>query len=383
MRAILALILLLILACSCNALRLPVLQRANKPALTLGNFQTAPRALPSLRASPAETNLKTLMSKKTLDCATNMFPFWVLGASVLGWVQPTMFLWMGPFVTPALALTMLSMGMTLTIGDFKRVATMPQWVLLGFLVQFTVMPVTAATMAKLWGLCPDLASGLILVGCAPGGTASNLVSLIAKADVALSVLMTMASTLAAIVMTPLLTAKLAGGYVEVKAAELVISTLQVVLGPVVAGLSINTVAPVFTKKAGEFTPFLSVMLVSAICGCISAANSGTALKSIGVKLIGAILSLHSIGFGLGYYISKMAGSGETRARTIAIETGMQNSALAVVLAKHFPNPALSSLPGALSATVHSVIGSILAAYWRKTSSNQDTKKGYAVSARYW
>jgi BASS family bile acid:Na+ symporter len=259
---------------------------------------------------------------------------------------------------------------------------MPQWVLLGFVAQFSVMPLAGAAMAKLWGLGPDLASGLILVGCAPGGTASNLVALIAQADVALSVLMTMASTVAAIVMTPLLTSKLAGSYVEIKAADLVWSTLNVVLLPVTAGLALNSVAPKASKALAKYTPFLSVLFVSAICGAISAANSGAiALKSVGVQLIAAIVSMHSIGFALGYFASKKLGAGESRSRTISIETGMQNSALAVVLAKHFPNPTLSSLPGAFSATAHSVIGSILAAYWRR--SPVVAKQRYGVSQRYW
>jgi len=330
-----------------------------------------------LGALPSEADVK-----KTLDVATNAFPFWVLGASLAGWFKPCLFNWLEPLVTPALAATMLSMGATLTLSDFKRVAQFPQWVFLGFVTQFSVMPFAAALMAKVWGLQPDLASGLILVGCAPGGTASNLVALIAQADVALSVLMTMASTIAAIVMTPLLTSKLAGSYVEIKATELVYSVLSVVLLPVTAGLALNTFAPKACKAASTYTPFLSVLFVSAICGAISAANSGAvALKSVGFKLLGAIVSTHTIGFGLGYVVSKKLGAGESRARTISVETGMQNSALAVVLAKHFPSPLVTALPGAFSATVHSVIGSMLAAYWRARPPS--VGKTYAVSKRYW
>jgi len=325
--------------------------------------------------------LKAVATSTQLERATNLFPVWVCLASVLGWFKPCLFEWFMPLVTPALAATMLSMGMTLTLDDFKRVAATPKWVGVGFLSQFTIMPLTAAFMARLFGLNADLASGLILVGCAPGGTASNLVALISKADVALSVLMTMASTIAAIVLTPLLTAKLAGGYVEVKAAELVLSTLSVVLLPVLSGIALNTVVPKLTKKVASVTPFLSVLLVAAICGSISAANSGTALASIGLKLLGAVVGLHSVGFALGYFISDKLGAGEARSRTIAIEVGMQNSALACVLSKHFPNPVLSSLPGALSATVHSVIGSILAAFWRQKS--LPSKKTYGISKRYW
>lgn len=322
--------------------------------------------------------------KRLLESATNAFPLWVLASSIIGWFRPAVFDWFTPFVTPSLALTMLSMGMTLTLKDFQRVAQTPKWVLVGFLAQFSIMPLTAALLAKVCRLGPDLASGLILVGCAPGGTASNLVALIAGADVALSVLMTMASTIAAIVMTPLLTKSLAGGYVEIKAAELVASTLNVVLLPVLAGLALNTARPKLSQAVASYTPFMGVLLVSAICGCISAVNSGTALKTIGPGLVTAILGLHTVGFALGYLVSRRMGADESRARTISIETGMQNSALAVVLAKHFPNPLLSSLPGAFSATAHSIIGSALAAYWRRNkAATQQQPVNYAVSKKYW
>ena len=167
-----------------------------------------------------------------LDRATKLFPAWVMALSFLGVKQPRLFDWFRPLITPALALTMLCMGMSLTVDDFKRVAKKPQYVGLGFLVQYTVMPLTAAAVSRALGLGPELAAGLILVGCAPGGTASNLVTLIAGADVALSVLMTAVSTVAAVVMTPLLTSWLAGSYVAVKASDLVLSTLQVTPFPV-------------------------------------------------------------------------------------------------------------------------------------------------------
>mmetsp|Transcript_17307 Transcript_17307/g.16649 ORF Transcript_17307/g.16649 Transcript_17307/m.16649 type:complete len:415 (-) Transcript_17307:10-1254(-) len=309
-----------------------------------------------------------------LDKITNLFPLWVLSASILGYFKPSLFTWFSPYITAALAVTMIGMGMTLTISDFKRVIETPQYVLIGFLAQYTVMPLAASYLSKIFQLGPELSAGLILVGCAPGGTASNLVTLIAKADLALSVLMTAVSTVAAVFMTPFLTSKLAGSYVAIKASELVMSTLSVVLAPLVIGLGINTFAPKISRNIGKYTPFLSVLLVSAICGTISASNVGVVLGVSPLKLISAILLLHSTGFLLGYGLARTVGAGEKRARTISIETGMQNSALAVVLAKHMPNPVLTSLPGALSATCHSLIGSLLAAYWRyKDNSEKLTK----------
>ena len=197
------------------------------------------------------------------------------------------------------------------------------------------------------------------------GTASNLVTLIAQSDVALSVLMTTLSTLLAFIMTPFLTSKLAGSFVEVKASELVNSCLEVVLGPILLGVGLNFKFPQFCNKVSKLTPFISVLLVALICGSVSASNAGIPLGKAGLNLLGAVGCLHLAGFGLGYVLAKyITKSGEKRARTISIETGMQNSALAVVLSKHFPSPLLCSLPGAISATTHSVIGSTLATLWR-------------------
>ncbi|KAJ1421007.1 bile acid:sodium symporter [Ochromonadaceae sp. CCMP2298] len=310
---------------------------------------------------------------------TNLFPLWVLSFSLLGFIRPNLFLWFAPLVTAALTLTMICMGMTLTVSDFKNVASSWRLVLLGFVAQYTIMPFSAAALSRVMGLSPELASGLILVGCAPGGTASNLVTMIAKADLALSILMTAASTVAAVVMTPLLVTRLAGEYVSIKANDLVLSTLSVVLLPVAVGLGLNTNFPVFCSRSAQYTPFLSVLLVALICGSISASNSGIVKGVLSAKLLAAIVALHSIGFLVGYLFARVGGANESQSRTISIETGMQNSALAVVLAKHFPNPQLCALPGSLSATIHSIIGSLLAALWRWRSAKAAANKQTASS----
>lgn len=298
------------------------------------------------------------------DKATNNFPLWTIAASVMGFAHPKAFLWFKPYVTPALAATMLTMGMTLTLSDFKRIGKSPTDVLVGFFAQFSIMPTIAYTISRALKLSPELSAGLILVGCAPGGTASNLVTLIAGADVALSVLMTLCSTTAAIFMTPYLTSLLAGNFVDVKAKELVWSTLSVVFGPVLAGLALNTKLPKVCATASKVTPAISCFLIAAICGCVQAMNS-TASNVVTGTLLAAIALLHTFGFGLGYAVAKLLGLSEKKARTVSIETGMQNSALAVVLAEHFPDPVTSGLPGAFSATIHSTLGSILAAWWRR------------------
>jgi BASS family bile acid:Na+ symporter len=297
---------------------------------------------------------------------TNFFPAFVVGASIFGFKSPAVFAPLTPVITPALSLTMMTMGMTLSVYDFERVAKQWKKVVMGFFCQFTIMPLLAFGISKAMKLSPELAAGLILVGCAPGGTASNLVTLIAKADVALSVLMTAVSTSAAIFLTPALTAKLAGSFVSVPARALAISTMQVVLLPVLLGMQINQRAPKFSKRLGRWTPLVSALLIAGICGTISASNAAAGVSLCQAKrLLAAVSLLHIGGFSLGYLLPKgLLGATEQEARTIGIETGMQNSALASVLAQSFPNPVLTSLPGAISATVHSCIGSALAAFWR-------------------
>jgi BASS family bile acid:Na+ symporter len=178
------------------------------------------------------------------------------------------------------------------------------------------MPLTAVLCAKIFHLGPDLASGLILVGCAPGGTASNLVTMIAKADLALSILMTAASTIAAVVMTPLLITKLGGSIVKINPAYLVNSTLNVVLLPVFLGLVFNTKLPKLCSKLSTITPFLSVLLVALICGSVSAVNGNIFAKMNSFNLIAAIATLHLAGFFVGYVFAKLFRASEQQARTI-------------------------------------------------------------------
>lgn len=310
--------------------------------------------------------------KKITDKATQLFPFWVVLFSMVGWKCPNLtgFKLFLPYITPSLAFTMFTMGITLTFEDFRNVIANWRYVLIGFIAQYSIMPALAKIISVLFRLPPELSIGLILVGCSPGGTASNLVSMIAQADVALSVMMTTASTIAAVFMTPLLISTIIGSSVKVSVFNLIQSVVNVVLVPVLAGLVINTKFPKSCRNISQITPFISVLCVAMICGTVSAASSVgiTINKAILLRTIGAVFTLHSFGFALGYAFARLAKTDENSARTISIETGMQNSALATVLAQHFPSPQLSALPGVISATCHSVLGSLLAAFWRSKAS---------------
>jgi BASS family bile acid:Na+ symporter len=299
-----------------------------------------------------------------LNTLANLFPLWVLAASALALFHPSLFTWFeGPFIVWGLAVIMLGMGITLSVDDFRRVLAAPRPVVLGFLAQFTIMPAMAYAAGLVFALPTPLAVGLILVGCCPGGTASNVVSYIARADVALSVLMTMCSTMAAVAMTPLLTSWLAGTMVPVDAWGLFLSTVQVVLLPVALGVLLHHWTPRVVAAVLPVAPLVSVVTIALICASVIG-DSAAVIRASGVRLLLAILSFHAGGFLLGYAVSRLFGHPRIVSRTVSIEVGMQNSGLAVVLARrHFADP-LTAVPGAISSVVHSLAGSLLAALWR-------------------
>lgn len=309
---------------------------------------------------------------RTLERLANLFPLWVLAAGALALVRPAWFTWFGgAWITGGLAVIMLGMGVTLTFDDFRRVARRPGWVALGFAAQFGIMPLLGWGLARAFHLEPALAVGLILVSCCPGGTASNVVTYIARADLALSVLMTMCSTFGAVLMTPLLTSWLAGAYVPVDFWGLLLSTLEVVVAPVVAGLLLHHVLPGAVRAVQPVAPLVSVAAIAMICASIIGSNAG-ALKEAAGRLFAAVTLLHAGGFGLGYLVAAVFGPPPAVRRTVSIEVGMQNSGLGAVLARsHFADLVAAPLPAAISATMHSVIGSILAVHWRRRASPAD------------
>jgi bile acid:Na+ symporter, BASS family len=302
-----------------------------------------------------------------LERLANAFPVWVAAACSLALIEPTLLAWFkGEAIVIGLAVIMLGMGMTLSLADFQRVASRPLAVVVGVVAQFLIMPAAGWAIATGLGLETPFAVGLILVACCPGGTASNVVTLIARADVALSVVMTTCSTMAAVVLTPLLTALLAGQLVDVDIWGLLFSTLQVVILPVAAGVAVNRFFPRTVSHILPVAPLVSVLVIALICGSIIGQNA-TAVREAGPRLLAAIVMLHMAGFAVGYLFAWLLGYPSETARTISIETGMQNSGLGVVLAqKHFAAEPLTAVPGAISALVHSVIGSTLAAWWRWT-----------------
>lgn len=306
-----------------------------------------------------------------LNLLANLFPVWVLTCSGLALVFPAWFTWFNStMIVWGLAVIMIGMGITLSFEDFRRVARLPRQVMIGVAAQYLIMPFLGWSIAKGLALEPALAVGLILVACCPGGTASNVVSYIARADVALSVLMTMCSTFAAVVMTPLLTKWLAGAYVEVNAWSLFVNTLQVVVVPVTLGVLLNRYAPRVVRLVLPAAPLVSVIFIALICASIIGSNAQT-VRDSALILFTAVALLHVGGFGLGYLMARLFKLSEIASRTISIEVGMQNSGLGAVLARtSFPELALAPVPSAISASFHSIIGSALAAWWRLRPADQ-------------
>jgi len=306
---------------------------------------------------------------RILSLLTNLFPLWVVVASLLALAHPPLFTWFGKqSIIFGLAMIMLGMGITLDVDDFKGVLRMPRPVAMGFTAQFLIMPFLGWSIAHTLRLETPLAVGLILVSCCPGGTASNVVTYIARANLALSVLMTMCSTLGAIVLTPLLTQWLAGTLVPVDGWGLFRSTVQVVLLPVLLGVALHQKLPRLVRLVLPVAPLVSVIFIALICASIIGQNAAAIFRHGGM-LLAAVIFLHTAAFAIGYLFARLLGYEQIIRRTISIEVGMQNSGLGTVLAKkHFADPltgvSLAAVPCAISAVVHSVIGSFLAAVWR-------------------
>lgn len=304
---------------------------------------------------------------RLLAWLTNAFPLWVLLAGLLALWEPAWFTWFrGPWIVWGLAVIMVGMGITLTVEDFRRVVVMPRPVAMGFAAQFAIMPLLGWAISRVLHLDTPLAVGLILVSCCPGGTASNVVTYLARANVALSVVMTMCSTFAAVIMTPLLTQLYAGAIVHVDGWGLFFSTFQVVIVPVFLGLALHHFLPRVVKWTLPLAPLVSIAMIALIVASV-VGQSADAVRHSAASLLFAVILLHSGGFALGYLSARIFGYDKIIARTVSIEVGMQNSGLGIVLARrHFADP-LTALPGAISAVFHSIVGSIAAGWWRLRS----------------
>ena len=264
-----------------------------------------------------------------------------------------------------LGVVMFGMGLALNLHDFQVVFSRPKDIIIGCLAQFTVMPLLAWGLTKVFQLDEALALGVILVGCCPGGTASNVITYLAKGDLALSVGMTGVSTVLAPLLTPLLTWLLAGESIHVDVAGMLLSILWVVILPIVLGLIIKSLWPKFTEKAMDYLPAFSSVAIAFTVSIVISANASKLLAS-GFLIILVVMLHNLFGLGLGYLIGRLLGMSEPKKRAVSIEVGMQNSGLASSLATlHFAAYPMATIPGAIFSVWHNISGAIVAWLYTK------------------
>lgn len=301
---------------------------------------------------------------KALEALSNfiskyMAAFVIIVAAV-ALFMPWTFTWAAGYVTYLLGIVMFGMGMTLRFEDFRLVFQRPKDVLVGALAQFTIMPGLAWLLATIFQLPPELAVGVILVGTCPGGTSSNVMTYLARGDVPLSVSMTMTTTILAPVVTPLLTWWLAGAWIEISLAAMMISIVQVVVVPIVLGIVINKLFGDFVRRAIKLLPLISVIAIVLIVGGVVSVSSQQIMQT--GLLIMAVVMLHNLlGYALGFAVAKALRMNLAKSKAISIEVGMQNSGLASSLAlMHFG--AAAAIPGAVFSVWHNISGSLAANY---------------------
>lgn len=292
------------------------------------------------------------------------FVFWVICAAALGWFFPAQAGSGAGWIREALMLIMLGMGLTLRVEDVRALRHAGRPLLLGVSLQYLVMPLAAWLLTWLLDLPPMIALGVILVGSCPGGTASNVVAWLARGDVALSVAMTTASTLIAPVMTPLWVWLIASSWLAVDGLALFVSVVQVVILPVLVGLLIRRFWQPQAWVLDGLLPMVAMLTIAWIVGVIVGLNVER-LTEIAFALVASVILLNLAGLHIGYWLARLTGQAKRVGRTVAIEVGMQNSGLAVVLAMaHFSPEA--ALAGAAFSVWHNVSGALLAAFWRRS-----------------
>lgn len=304
--------------------------------------------------------------KKVCNFIAQWMGILVLLVAALSLAVPASFVWIDTWViNPMLGVIMFGMGLTLSPKDFQIVLSHPKDILVGCLAQFSIMPLLAFGLTWALSLPKELALGVILVGCCPGGTASNVITYLAKGNLALSVGMTATSTLLAPVLTPLLVWLLAGTMVEVDTLGMLLSIVYVVIAPIAVGLLCQRFLPEMTKRVVPYLPAFSSIAIALTVGIVVSHNADRLL--VGGFLVVVAVVLHNLfGLSLGYLVGRLSGLDEQKKRAIAIEVGMQNSGLASSLATiHFAAYPLATIPGAIFSVWHNISGAAVAFVFRR------------------
>ena len=291
------------------------------------------------------------------------FALWVLLFGVLGFYFPDTFRGLGPWIPYLLAAVMLGMGLTLSVKDFTGVLRYPKAVLVGVSAQFLIMPGLAWLLCKLFDLPADLAVGVILVGACPGGTASNVMTYLARGNTALSVACTTVATLLAPVLTPLVFWLFASQWLEVNATGMFISVLQIVLLPIIVGLIIKAILGHKVDHVAESMPLVSIIAIVLIVAAVVGGSKDRIIDS-GLLIFGVVVLHNGLGYLGGLLAARIFKLPFYDAKAIAIEVGMQNSGLGASLASlHFAAAPIVAVPSAVFSFWHNVSGPILATWF--------------------
>lgn len=300
------------------------------------------------------------------------FALWAALLAVLGYLMPETFKMLLPLVPWLLGIVMFGMGLTLAPTDFKILGQHPKAVVVGVLAQFLIMPFTAYVLALVFKLPPEIAVGVILVGSCPGGTASNVITYLARGNVALSVAVTSISTLLAPVLTPAIFYLLAHQWLDISAGKMFISILQMVLLPIVLGVAAHMFFKKQTEAAAGMLPLVSVVSIILIIGAV-VAGSKPKLADSGLLIFVVVILHNGIGYLLGFLAAKFSKLPYDAQKTLAIEVGMQNSGLGAALAAAYFGP-LAAVPSAIFSVWHNISGSLLASYWAAKAERQSASE---------
>ncbi|GGB60953.1 bile acid:sodium symporter family protein [Virgibacillus dakarensis] len=311
--------------------------------------------------------MKTL--EKISNFAGSTFALWVILFAVLSFFLPGGFTWIAPHISLLLGVIMFGMGLTLSLSDFKAVFQAPRSVFITVLAQFIVMPLLAYGLATIFQLPPEVAVGVILVGCCPGGTASNVMTFLAKGNTALSVSVTAISTLLAPILTPALTLLLASKWLPVSAGSMFMQIVKIVLIPIVLGIAIRLLFRKQVEKSVAALPLVSVVGIVAVASAVVAVNTENIVKE--GLLIFAIVVLHNVlGLALGFLLAKALRLDFRDQKAVSIEVGMQNSGLGSTLALTHFSP-IAAVPSAIFSVWHNISGPVLATWWGKNSNDTE------------
>ena len=296
------------------------------------------------------------------------FALWVILFAVLGFVLPDTFKQLTPYIVTLLGIIMFGMGLTLSLDDFKEVARRPVDVGIGVAAQFLIMPIIAVILTMIIPMSPEVAAGVILVGCCPGGTSSNVMTYLSKGDVALSVACTSVTTLAAPIVTPFLVWLFASQFLPVDAMAMFISIVKVILVPLALGFLLQKLLPGVVKAAVPALPLVSVVGIVLIVAAVVGASKA-AIASSGLMIFAVVVLHNGIGYLLGYLAARASGLSVAKRKAIAIEVGMQNSGLGAALANAHFSP-VAAVPSAIFSVWHNISGALIANYFSQVPNDE-------------